>query len=70
MSSVTFASFRANRRLHFQVSVVSFKLVNAEAIVHMVGDDFGVSAQVYHVLPQEYGNINLDKFHQKFNTGK
>ncbi len=39
----------------------------------MKGKDIAVAATVDHVIPEEHGNVNLDKFHDRFinlNKGK
>lgn len=49
-----------------QVSVVCFKVHNSEVAISMRGKDVAVAATVDHVIPEEHGNVNLDKFHDRF----
>jgi hypothetical protein len=49
-----------------QVSVVCFKVCNSEVTISIKGKDVGVAATVDHVIPEEHGNVNLDKFHDRF----
>ena len=51
------------------MSVVSFRVVNVEAKVQIVGKDIVVSAQLDHLIPVEHGNVNLDKFQAKLAAG-
>ena len=62
---------RSSAVLYFlQVSVVTFKLYHVEAFVQLVEKDIQLAAQVDHLLPDELGNIDLDKFQERFGAGK
>ena len=43
-----------------------FKLHNSEVAISTKGKDVAVAATVDHVIPEEHGNVNLDKFHDRF----
>ncbi len=42
------------------------KILNVEAAVQTSGKDVVVMATVDHVIPTEHGNVNLDKFTNRF----
>ena len=56
--------------LLLQVSIVSFRLVSVAAVLQMQNDDMAVAVTCDHVIPCEYGNIDLDKFQMKFSAGQ
>ena len=47
-----------------------FKLINISAVVQTRGKDMSAAITVDHVIPQEYGNISLDKFQTIISTGQ
>ena len=46
--------------------MVCIKLHSSEAAISVRGTDVAVAATVDHVIPEEHGNVNLDKFHDRF----
>ena len=40
-----------------------------EAFVQLVEKDVQLAAQVDHLVPEELGNIDLDKFQERFSAG-
>ena len=49
--------------------MVSFRLLNISAIVQLIEVDVSIAAEVSGLQCKEYGNILLERFRTKYNTG-
>jgi hypothetical protein len=48
---------------------VNVSLGHVECSVQLNGDDMDCAIQLHHFTAQDLGNISLDKFQAKYNTG-